>query len=57
MIALLRLCGLSTTHLDFEPINLHLCGLKSGIDFVLEPECAYIWVGLYSSFYSNLKVL
>ena len=29
----------------------YLGGFKSGINFVLEPEWAYIWVGLYSRFY------
>ena len=27
-------------------------GLKSGINFALEPEWAYIWVGFYLGLYS-----
>ena len=28
-------------------MGLHLVGLKSGINFELEPEWAYIWVDLH----------
>ena len=44
-----------TTHPDFKPIDLYPCGLKRGINFALEPEWAYIWVGLYSRFYCKLR--
>ena len=36
-------------------MDLYRCGLKSGITFALEPEWAYIRVGIYSSFYGNLR--
>ena len=36
-------------------MDLYPCGLKCGINFALEPEWAYIRVGLYSSFYGNLR--
>ena len=52
-IALLRLCDLLITHSDFKPMDLYLRELKSGINFALEPEWAYIRLGLYSSFYGN----
>ena len=55
MIALLRLHRLLTTHPDFKPMDQYPSGLKSGINVLLEPEWAYIWVGLYSSFYGNLR--
>ena len=50
-----RLCELLTTHHDFKPMDLYPCGLKSGIIFSLEPGWACIRVGLYSSFYGNLR--
>ena len=34
-------------------MGLYPGGLKSGINFVLEPERPYIRVGLYSGFYGN----
>ena len=46
-IASLRLWGLLTTHPDFNTLCLNLGELKSGINFALEPEWAYIRVGLY----------
>ena len=36
-------------------MDLHPRGLKSGINFPLEPEWTYNRVGLYSSFYGNLR--
>ena len=36
-------------------MDLYRCGLKSGINFALEPEWAYFWVDLYLSFYGNLR--
>ena len=55
MIAFLRLCGLLTTHPDFKSIDLYPRRLKSGINFALEPEWAYTWVGLYLRFYCKLR--
>ena len=46
-----RLGGLSATHPDYKPLGLYPGVLKSGINFALEPERAYIWVGLYLRFY------
>ena len=54
-IAFLHLCGLLTTHPDFKLMDLYPCGLKNGTNFALEPEWAYIRVGLYSSFYGKLR--
>ena len=36
-------------------MDLYPCGLKNGTNFALEPEWAYIRVGLYSSFYGKLR--
>ena len=36
-------------------MGLYLDGLKSGIHFALEPEWAYIQVGLYSGFDGTLS--
>ena len=37
-----------TTDPDYKPMGLCPGGLKSGINFALEPDWAYIWVGLSS---------
>ena len=52
---LLRLCVLLIAHPNFKLMDLYPCGRKSGINFVLEPEWAYIRVGFYSSFYGTLR--
>ena len=52
---LAKVLGLLTAHLHYKPMSLCPSRLKSGRNFALEPDWAYIRVGLYSGFFGMQK--